>query len=166
DGLGSWLGAGAEHRRVTHQAPVHRSATSRYGHRAAGPGGFCLPLHGPFPLAEGLSIRRDLCPGTSPAPLGLDRSLAQSLLGQARNREYRWVLDRDPVVRPGILGDVRVLLCPGGTLDTPADPGGVSFHWSVQCAGRGDALRGALAVAGRGDRPAALFRFIPSIWSR
>ena len=53
DGLGSWLGTGAEHRRVTHQAPVHRSATPRYGHRDTGPGGFCFPLQGPFPLAEG-----------------------------------------------------------------------------------------------------------------
>src|SRR5208337_5344609 len=124
DGLGSWLGAGAEHRRVTHQAPVHRSATPRYGHRVAGPGGFCLPLFGPFLLAEGPSIRSDLCPGTSPAPLGLDRSLAQSLLDQARNPEYRSVLDRDPVIRPRILGDVRVLLRPGGILDPVADPGG------------------------------------------
>src|SRR5271157_5993047 len=161
DGLGSWLGAGAEHRRVTHQAAVHRSATPRYSHRNAGPDGFRLPLHGFLPLAEGLSIRPDLCPGTSPAALGLDRSLAQSLLDQARNREYRWLLDRDPVVRPGILGDVRVLLRPGGTLDTLADPGGVSFHWSVPCPGCGDALRGALAVGGRDHRPPAALPLNP-----
>ena len=49
------LGAALEpmHRRATHQAPLHRPAAPRYGHRDTGTAGFCPPLHGPFPLAEG-----------------------------------------------------------------------------------------------------------------
>ena len=102
-----------------------------------------------------------MCSGTSPASAGLDRSLAQSVLLQARNPEYRWVLDRGPVIRPRISRDVCLLLRHGGCLDNPTDPGGGSFHGFVPRPGHGDALRVFLPwVVEIMDR-LRLFGFIP-----